>query len=213
VLRYDPPVQMNGRHTTADVRVASQVVPAGDRIVMLLAAGNRDPRRFADPDRFWPERPDNAHLAFGGGVHYCLGAALARMEGQAALTAIATRLSNPRLVVDPPLYRPNTAMPAGHRVTWPADGVGRDQRGRPASTGRIECGRTAGAGVLDQGLQLQQRGADLLGPAPPALVRTGRIGHRDQFTQQVRVAPGVGGGRVAVIRRPRIVHGDPGERR
>lgn len=110
VLRYDPPVQMNGRRTTADVRVAGQVVPAGDRIVMLLAAGNRDPHRFADPDRFWPQRPDNAHLAFGGGVHYCLGAAVARMEGRAALTAIATWLSNPRLVVDPPPYRPNMLL-------------------------------------------------------------------------------------------------------
>jgi cytochrome P450 len=110
VLRYDPPVQMNGRHTTADVVVAGQVVPAGDHVQLLLAAGNRDPRRFIDPDRFWPERPGNAHLAFGGGVHYCLGAALARMEGQAALTAIATRLSNPRLVVDPPPYRPNMLL-------------------------------------------------------------------------------------------------------
>jgi cytochrome P450 len=110
VLRYDPPVQMTGRHTTADVRVADHVIPAGDHVTFLLAAGNRDPRRFADPDRFWPERPDNAHLSFGGGVHYCLGAALARMEGQAALAAIATRLSHPRLVVDPPKYRPNTLL-------------------------------------------------------------------------------------------------------
>lgn len=120
VLRYDPPVQMNGRHTTADVRVADQVVPAGDRIVMLLAAGNRDPYRFADPDRFWPERPNNAHLSFGGGAHYCLGAALARMEAEAALTAIATRLNNPRPVTDPPPYRPNMLLrgPAELRVAY-----------------------------------------------------------------------------------------------
>jgi cytochrome P450 len=110
VLRYDPPVQMNGRHATADIRIREHHIPAGDHLVMLLAAGNRDAQRFADPDRFWPERPDNAHLAFGGGVHYCLGAALARMEGQAALTAIATHLTNPRLVVDPPLYRPNMLL-------------------------------------------------------------------------------------------------------
>jgi cytochrome P450 len=110
VLRYDPPVQMNGRRTTADVRLADQVVPAGDRIILLLAAGNRDPHRFADPDRFWPERPRNAHLSFGGGVHYCLGAALARMEAEVALTAIATRLTNPRLVTDPPPYRPNMLL-------------------------------------------------------------------------------------------------------
>jgi cytochrome P450 len=84
VLRYDPPVQ--------------------------LAAGNRDPRRFAEPDVFWPERPQNAHLAFGGGLHYCLGAALARMEAQVALGAIAGRLAGPRLVADPPPYRSNTIL-------------------------------------------------------------------------------------------------------
>jgi len=120
VLRYDPPVQMNGRHTTADIRVAGQVVPASDHIITLLAAGNRDPRRFTDPDRFWPQRPDNTHLTFGGGVHYCLDATLARIEGQAALTAIATRLTNPRLVIDPPPYRPNTLLrgPEAVRVAY-----------------------------------------------------------------------------------------------
>ena len=64
----------------------------------------------ADPEVFRLERPNNAHLAFGGGVHYCFGAALARMEAQAALTAIATRLDNPRLVDDPPRYRSNTTL-------------------------------------------------------------------------------------------------------
>lgn len=125
VLRYDPPVQLTSRLTTADVRIGDTIVPAGDRVLLLLAAGNRDPRRFDDPDRFWPERPDNRHLAFGSGVHYCLGAALARMEGQAALTAIATRLAAPRLLADPPPYRPNTILrgPAELRV---AVGVGRD---------------------------------------------------------------------------------------
>ncbi|WP_328608898.1 cytochrome P450 [Amycolatopsis sp. NBC_00345] len=109
-LRYDPPVQQTSRRATADVRIADQVVPAGDQVVILLGAGNRDPRRFAEPDRFWPERPGNAHLAFGGGVHYCFGAALARMEGQAALSAIATRLTRPRLVADPPPYRANMLL-------------------------------------------------------------------------------------------------------
>lgn len=118
VLRYDPPVQLTGRLTTADVRIGDTDVPRGDRVLLLLAAGNRDPRRFPDAQRFWPERPDNRHLAFGGGVHYCLGAALARMEGEAVLTAIATRLVAPRLVADPPRYRPNTILrgPAELRV-------------------------------------------------------------------------------------------------
>ncbi|HWC80577.1 MAG TPA: cytochrome P450 [Pseudonocardiaceae bacterium] len=110
VLRYDPPVQLTGRRATADIEVDGHTVRAGEHVSLLLAAGNRDPRRFADPETFWPERPNNAHLAFGGGVHYCFGAALARMEAQAALTAIATRLDNPRLVDDPPRYRPNTTL-------------------------------------------------------------------------------------------------------
>jgi cytochrome P450 len=110
VLRYDPPVQLTGRRATADIEVHGHTIRAGERVSLLLAAGNRDPRRFTDPERFWPERPNNAHLAFGGGVHHCFGAALARMEAQAALTAIATRLDNPRLVDDPPRYRPNTIL-------------------------------------------------------------------------------------------------------
>jgi cytochrome P450 len=110
VLRYDPPVQLTGRRATADIQVAGDTIRASQHVTLLLAAGNRDPRRFADPETFWPERPDNAHLAFGGGVHYCFGAALARMEAQAALTAVATHLHHPRLVDDPPRYRPNTIL-------------------------------------------------------------------------------------------------------
>ncbi|MGW4121760.1 cytochrome P450 [Nocardia sp. NPDC004711] len=110
MLRYDPPVQMTSRRTTAPIHVAGQLIPAGDRMIMMLAAANRDPHRFTDPQRFWPERPDNAHLSFGGGVHYCLGAALARMEGQTALIAFALRLSEPRLLEVPPPYRPNTIL-------------------------------------------------------------------------------------------------------
>nr|WP_269858975.1 cytochrome P450 [Streptomyces sp. RPT161] len=71
-------------------------IPQGVEVLLLLAAGNRDPRRFADPDRFWPQCPDNAHPAFTGGIQYCLGAVLARMEAQVALAALAHRLRNPR---------------------------------------------------------------------------------------------------------------------
>ncbi|BBB00346.1 putative cytochrome P450 [Actinacidiphila reveromycinica] len=110
VLRYDPPVQMTSRQATADITVDGHTIRAGEHVTLLLAAGNRDPRRFADPHAFRPGRPANAHLAFGGGVHYCFGAALARMEAHAALTAVATRLTNPRLLDDPPPYRPNTTL-------------------------------------------------------------------------------------------------------
>ncbi|MFC7753590.1 cytochrome P450 [Tsukamurella soli] len=119
VLRYDPPVQMTRRFATAPVRVAGVDVSTGDRLALLLAAGNRDPRHFAEPDSFAPGRPDPAHLAFSGGLHYCLGAALARMEAQAMLTAIAGRLVCPRLVADPP-YRTNMTLrgPSSLRVAF-----------------------------------------------------------------------------------------------
>ncbi len=122
VLRYDPPVQMTRRFATAPVRVAGQEVPSGDRLALLLAAGNRDPRRFAEPDRFVPGRPDPAHLAFGGGLHYCLGAALARMEAQVMLTAIARRFVAPRLVMDPP-YRTNMILRGPSALQMAFDGV------------------------------------------------------------------------------------------
>ncbi|WP_263247143.1 cytochrome P450 [Saccharopolyspora rosea] len=123
VLRYDPPVQMTARTTRTDVEVAGTTIPAASRVTMLLAAGNRDAGRFADPDRFWPRRPDNAHLGFGGGIHYCVGAALARAEAQVALTALANRLRNPRLVVDPPPYRRNAVLRGPERLPVAFDGL------------------------------------------------------------------------------------------
>jgi cytochrome P450 len=76
----------------------------------MLAAGDRDPHRFAHPDEIDPDRPDNEHLGFGGGVHYCVGAPLARLETAIALTELARRLVHPRLVVDPPPYRANAVL-------------------------------------------------------------------------------------------------------
>ena len=78
--------------------------------MLLLAAASRDPDRFTNPDEFDPDRPDNQHFGFGGGIHYCFGAPLARLEGQIALTALAQRLENPRLVDDPPPYRPSPVL-------------------------------------------------------------------------------------------------------
>ncbi|WP_269857439.1 cytochrome P450 [Streptomyces sp. RPT161] len=110
VLRYDPPVQMSGRSALADIDIAGTTIPKGSRIRIMLAAGNRDHRRFPDPDRFVPDRRDNTHLGFGGGIHYCVGATLARAEAQLALTALARRLEAPRLVADPPPYRENATL-------------------------------------------------------------------------------------------------------
>ena len=110
VLRYDPPVQFRTRTTLTDVPIAGVTIPQGATVVLLLAAGSRDPARFVDPDRFWPERDDNEHLGFGGGDHYCVGAPLARLEAVTALKALVRRLDAPRLVTDPPPYRKNAAL-------------------------------------------------------------------------------------------------------
>ena len=90
--------------------MAGTTIPKGVFLTLALAAGNRDPARFADPDRFDPERRDNQHLGFGSGIHLCFGAPLARMEVQIALTELVRRLKQPRLVVDPPPYRPNPVL-------------------------------------------------------------------------------------------------------
>lgn len=110
VLRYDPPVQFRTRTTLAEVPIAGVTIPQGASVVLVLASGSRDPARFVDPDRFWPEREDNEHFGFGGGDHYCVGAPLARLEAVTALKALARRLEAPRLVTDPPPYRKNAAL-------------------------------------------------------------------------------------------------------
>ena len=110
VLRYEPPVQFVGRFALADIEIGGVTIPRGSGIRLLLAAGNRDPKRFPDPDRFEPDRPDNEHLGFSGGIHYCVGAPLARIEGHVALAELARRLVNPRLAEDPPPYRPNAVL-------------------------------------------------------------------------------------------------------
>ncbi|MEU1402914.1 cytochrome P450 [Streptomyces sp. NPDC005728] len=111
LLRYEPPVQLVPQRTCiADIEVRGVTIPKGSRIWLVLAAGNRDPQRFADPDRFDPDRGDIQHLGFGSGIHSCFGAPLARLEAQIALTELVRRLDNPRLVEDPPPYRPNAVL-------------------------------------------------------------------------------------------------------
>jgi cytochrome P450 len=111
LLRYEPPVQwLPNRWALADIDIAETTIPAGAHIILLLAAGNRDPNHIAEPDRFDPDRRNLEHLGFGGGVHYCFGAPMARPETQIALTELARRLENPRLVTDPPPYRPNAEL-------------------------------------------------------------------------------------------------------
>ncbi|WP_373557542.1 cytochrome P450 [Streptomyces sp. Tue6028] len=111
LLRYEPPVHIiPWRAAYSDITVADTVIPKGSRITLMLASGNRDPKRFHDPDRFDPDRRDNQHLGFGSGVHLCFGGPLARRETQIALTELVHRLDRPRLVADPPPYRPSPVL-------------------------------------------------------------------------------------------------------
>ena len=110
VLRFEPPVQFITRFALADIEIGGVTIRRGSGLRLMLAAANRDPARFANPDRFDSDRPDNEHLGFSGGIHYCVGAPLARIEGHVALVALARRLVNPRLVEDPPPYRPNAVL-------------------------------------------------------------------------------------------------------
>jgi cytochrome P450 len=110
MLRYEPPVHFRTRKALGAIEVAGTTIPAGSSVVLLFAAGNRDPARFAHPDRFDPDRPDNQHFGFGGGLHYCVGAPLARIEAEIALVALCRRLLAPRLLDDPPPYRPGASL-------------------------------------------------------------------------------------------------------
>ncbi|WP_307788095.1 cytochrome P450 [Streptomyces actinomycinicus] len=106
LLRYEPAVHIiPWRAAYSDITVAGTVIPKGSQIMLMLASGSRDPKRFPDPDRFDPDRRDNQHLGFGSGIHLCFGGPLARRETQIALTELVRRLERPRLVADPPPYR------------------------------------------------------------------------------------------------------------
>jgi cytochrome P450 len=106
LLRYEPPVQLLWQRTAlTDVESSGVVIPKGVPLILVLASGSRDPKRFHDPDDFEPTRQNNQHFGFGSGVHTCFGAPLARIEAQIALTELTRRLHSPRLLQDPPPYR------------------------------------------------------------------------------------------------------------
>ena len=99
-LRYDAPSQMTSRIASTDMEVGDALVREGQSVNILLGSGNRDPDAFSDPDRFDITRSENRHLSFGMGIHYCLGAPLARVEGQVALPALAQRFPTLRIAPD-----------------------------------------------------------------------------------------------------------------
>jgi hypothetical protein len=92
LLRYDSPVQRTARITNADVEIGGHPIGKGSMVVAAIGAANRDPAQFADPDRLDITRRDNRHVAFGFGIHFCLGAPLARVEGQIALGTLLRRM-------------------------------------------------------------------------------------------------------------------------
>ena len=91
VLRYEGPVKMITRWAREDCELGGQRIAKGQNILLILAAANRDPRQFPDPERFDIGRSPNHHLTFGQGIHFCLGAPLARLEGEEAFRALSTR--------------------------------------------------------------------------------------------------------------------------
>jgi cytochrome P450 len=91
LLRYDSPVQLTGRIVKQPVTISGQPIPAGDWVLPLLGAANHDPAQFTDPDKLDLSRNPNPHVAFGRGIHFCLGAPLARVEGQIAIGALIRR--------------------------------------------------------------------------------------------------------------------------
>jgi cytochrome P450 len=100
MLRFDSPVEMaTERYSTEEVEFSGTTIPAGARVYVVIASANRDEQQFERADQFDITRPNNRHLSFGMGTHYCLGAPLARLEGQIAITALLKHMPKLRLAV------------------------------------------------------------------------------------------------------------------
>jgi pimeloyl-[acyl-carrier protein] synthase len=119
ILRLESPLQRNPRMLREDVELRGQRMRAGDYVLQVLGSANRDPARFPDPDRFDIARTPNRHLAFGHGVHFCLGAPLARLEGPVALRMLLERFP--------------TLRPATDTVTWRRGGFLRGLEALPVA--------------------------------------------------------------------------------
>jgi len=110
-LRYDASVQITERHTAEQVELGGVVIPAGEPVTLLLGAGNRDPAQYQDPERLDIARQNVRPLSFGGGIHHCLGAQLARLELEAVFTRLIERMPDLRLPeIDNPAWRHNFTL-------------------------------------------------------------------------------------------------------
>lgn len=110
LLRYETPSQHTGRICRSDMVLGGQTIPKGAPVLAVMAAANRDPTRFADPDTLDLARVDNRHLAFGWAAHFCFGAPLARMEARIAFQALLHRLPEPALGSAPLVWRQNLGL-------------------------------------------------------------------------------------------------------
>lgn len=110
LLRYESPSQHTGRIAREDVEMGGKQIRKGQAVMAIMAAANRDPERFPQPDELILDRADNKHLAFGWSSHFCFGAPLARMEGQIAFETILRRLPNLEVVPGPLTWRTNSGL-------------------------------------------------------------------------------------------------------
>ena len=108
-LRYDPPVHLVARIAADDMTIGDTDIVKGDTMLLLLAAAQHDAAEFDQPEIFNPDRKAFRHLSFGRGLHYCLGAPLARLEAAVALSAVTSRFPNARLAGEP-VYKPNVTL-------------------------------------------------------------------------------------------------------
>jgi cytochrome P450 len=110
LLRYDGPVQRTARIPSEDVVIGGRRIAKGEMVMPFIGAADRDPAQFPDPDRLDIGRTENRHIAFGLGIHFCLGAPLARLEGQIAINTLVQRLPKLALATDTPQYRQSLTL-------------------------------------------------------------------------------------------------------
>jgi cytochrome P450 len=110
LLRFDGPVQRTARIPSEDVVIGGRTIGKGEMVMPFIGAADRDPAQFRDPDRLDLGRTDNRHIAFGWGIHFCIGAPLARVEGQIAINTLLRRKPKLALATDTPEYRQSLTL-------------------------------------------------------------------------------------------------------
>lgn len=140
LLRYDSPVQLDGRTLLEDVEIGGKKMRAGQQVVAAIGAANHDPAAFSEPDKLDIGRKQKSHISFGRGIHFCLGAPLAMLEGRTALATLLQRFSSIRLAEDPE-HRKQLVL-RGVEELW-VD-VEREPPGKAAASNRDQTGQTTG---------------------------------------------------------------------